>query len=327
METQRVTRKQIHIIARHSNLPAAGIKKTLQKQEIYADRAGWAKFIDVALLGIGAAFALAGIIFFFAYNWHNLHKFVKLGIVQGLLIAAVLVVLFAKLSELTKNIVLTGASVLVGVLFSVFGQIYQTGAEAYDFFLGWTVFIFIWAIVAEFAPLWLLLTLLINTTLVFYTQQVGPNWSTTTLCLVLFAINVGIIALVQWYYRNYFEQVAVRYFSKIVALGAAACITISIVSGISYSYRNYAETLWIAILAAILVYGFAVRYSFSHKSLYYLCIIPLSVIIILCAWIIRIVHEDSGALFFIISLFVVISITALVNALLTLNKSWHGNQR
>jgi hypothetical protein len=70
METQRVTRKQIHIISRHSSLPAAGIKKSLQQQGIYAGKASWAKFIDIALLGLGAAFALAGIVFFFAYNWH-----------------------------------------------------------------------------------------------------------------------------------------------------------------------------------------------------------------------------------------------------------------
>ncbi|MEO7213490.1 DUF2157 domain-containing protein [Mucilaginibacter sp.] len=157
METPRITRKQIHIVSKHSQWPAGGIKQTLHDEGIYANTGSWAKFIDVALLSLGVAFAVAGIIFFFAYNWHTLHKFAKLGIAQLLLLAAVLVVLFVKLPGLIKNIVLTGASVLVGLLFSVFGQIYQTGAEAYDFFLGWTVFILIWAIVAEFAPLWLIL--------------------------------------------------------------------------------------------------------------------------------------------------------------------------
>jgi uncharacterized membrane protein len=238
-----------------------------------------------------------------------------------------LVVLFAKLQPLIKNIILAGASVLVGVLFSVFGQIYQTGADAFDFFLGWTVFIFIWAVVAEFAPLWLILTLLVNTTVVFYAQQVGANWHTTTLCLVLFAINVAVIAITQLFYRTRAATMLPGYFSKIVALGAAGCITVSVVSGVTFSYRTYPDTLWAAVLSLTLVYGLAVRYSFNHKSLYYLCIIPLSIIIIVSAWFLRIFQKDSGAVFFIVSLFVVISITVLVNVLITLNKSWHGNKQ
>lgn len=327
METPRITRKQIHIVSRHSQWPAAGIKKSLEAEGIYADKASWAKFIDVALLGLGVAFAVAGIIFFFAYNWHSLHKFVKLGIMQGLVIAAILAVLFAKLPVLIKNIILTGASVLVGVLFSVFGQIYQTGAEAYDFFLGWTVFIFIWAIVAEFAPLWLILTLLVNTTVVFYNKQVGPDWDATTLCLVLFAINVGVIAITQLYYRARAAQVVPGYFSKIVALAATGCITVSVVAGITFGYQEYADMLWAAILALVVVYSFAVNFSLKQRSLYYLCIIPLSIIIIISVWILQGADRgDSGGAFFIVSLFVIISITVLVNALINLNKRWHGNK-
>ncbi|TFF38198.1 DUF2157 domain-containing protein [Mucilaginibacter psychrotolerans] len=327
MENQRATRKQIHIISRYSNWHAAGIKRTLREEGIYADKAKWAKFIDVALLGLGIAFAVAGIIFFFAFNWHNLHKFAKLGIVQGLVITGVLVSLFANLKPVVKKLILTGVSFLVGLLFAVFGQIYQTGAGTYDFFLGWSVFIFIWAIVAEFAPLWLVLTLLINTTIVLYSEQVGPSWSATTLCLILFALNVAIIALAQWFYRNYADKVPVILFSKIVALAAAGCITISIVSGISVNYYQATpDTLWPALLSMVLVYGFAANYSVRNKSLYYLCIIPLSIIIIITSWIMNLFREDSGGTFFLIAIFVVFSITVLVNTLITLNKTWHANQ-
>ncbi|WP_348082367.1 hypothetical protein [Mucilaginibacter sp.] len=154
----------------------------------------------------------------------------------------------------------------------------------------------------------------------------GPTWEATTLCLVLFAINVGAIGITQLFYRGRTAGMVPGYFSKVVALSAAGCITVSIVTGIFDSYNGYADTLWIALLALVLVYGFAVSYSLKNRSLYYLCIIPLSIIIIISSWLFKVFARNSGGVFFFVSLFVIISITVLVNALITLNKSWNGNK-
>ena len=86
------------------------------------------------LLAVGVGFTVAGIIFFFAYNWEELPKFAKLGIVEVLLVASVLLATFTHWNKLVKQILLTEATFLIGTLFAVFGQIYQTGADAYDLF-------------------------------------------------------------------------------------------------------------------------------------------------------------------------------------------------
>jgi uncharacterized membrane protein len=325
MGTPRVTRNVIHIISRHSKWPAKNIETTLHDEGIYADRAAWARFTDIALLALGVAFSVAGVIFFFAYNWHNLHKFVKLGIVQGLVIATICVVLFAKIQLVIKQIILAGASVLVGVLFAVFGQIYQTGADAYDFFLGWTVFITLWALFSGFAPLYLIWLLLVNTTIVLFNDQVGLSWPANTICLVLFAVNVSAIVIAQLLYRIKVINELPGYFTKLVALGAVCCITIGIVNGIFDHRYTGAGILGISVLAAVVVYGAAVYYAITNKSLYFLCIIPVSIIVIITTWIADITRDDSGAVYLLVSLFVVISVTVLVKGLITLNKSWHGN--
>ncbi|WP_315814113.1 hypothetical protein [Paraflavitalea speifideaquila] len=49
---------------------------------------------------------------------------------------------------------LTAAAVLLGVLMAVFGQVYQTGANAYDLFLSWTIAITLWVVIANFALLY-----------------------------------------------------------------------------------------------------------------------------------------------------------------------------
>ena len=87
--------------------------------------------------------------------WDELPKFAKLGMVEVLLATSVLLAVFTRWSTLVKQVLLTGATFLTGTLFAVFGQIYQTGADAYHLFLGWTLFTFLWAVAIRFAPLWL----------------------------------------------------------------------------------------------------------------------------------------------------------------------------
>ena len=99
----------------------------LFRQSMYADKKQWNQFLSIFLLAAGVGFTMAGIIFFFAYNWEDLPKFAKLGIVQTLLVASVLLTIFTRWNVLIKQIILTGATFLIGTLFAVFGQIYQTG--------------------------------------------------------------------------------------------------------------------------------------------------------------------------------------------------------
>ena len=108
----------------------------LSRQALYADKKQWNQFLSVFLLAVGVGFTVAGIIFFFAYNWDELPKFAKLGIVEVLLVASVLLATFTRWNKLVKQILLTGATFLIGTLFAVFGQIYQTGADCLRSFPG-----------------------------------------------------------------------------------------------------------------------------------------------------------------------------------------------
>ena len=50
--------------------------------------------VKTFLLSLGIAFLVSGVIFFFAYNWASLHKFIKLGLLQALIITMVCVAVF-----------------------------------------------------------------------------------------------------------------------------------------------------------------------------------------------------------------------------------------
>ena len=172
----------------------------LSRQALYADKKQWNQFLSIFLLAVGVGFTVAGIIFFFAYNWEELPKFAKLGIVEVLLVASVLLATFTHWNKLVKQILLTEATFLIGTLFAVFGQIYQTGADAYDLFLGWTLFTILWAVAIRFAPLWLTFIGLLCTTIWLYNIQIASanSWEMTLLANAVTWICALTTIITEW---------------------------------------------------------------------------------------------------------------------------------
>ena len=312
----KIEREDIQIITRHSNWSEKSIDNILKKN-IYSDKESWHKFLRLCFISLGVGFTTAGIIFFFAYNWGDLHKFIKIGLIEGLIIISTLVILFSKISLDIKNILLTGTSILVGVLFAVFGQIYQTGANAYDFFLGWTMFITIWVFVSNYAPLWLVFITLINTTLILYSQQVAHDWSEVFVFTLLFIINILFLTS-SLYGKKINEEIKVPiWFSNIIALGSVSFGTIGIVFGI---FDENQTSFFILIIITSILYGIGIKYGLKVKSGFYLSIIPFSIIIIISAFLIKL--SDDAGMFFFISLFVIGSVTFVIKNLIDLQKKW-----
>ena len=71
---KNIQREDIHIISRHSDLTTDAIEQVL-KENVYNDKVAWQKFLQLFFIALGIGFTVAGIIFFFAYNWADLHKF------------------------------------------------------------------------------------------------------------------------------------------------------------------------------------------------------------------------------------------------------------
>ncbi|GJM36463.1 MAG: membrane protein [Saprospiraceae bacterium] len=315
-EASEIKREDIHIISRNSNWTEKGVHKAL-KDEVYNDAASWVKFLRLFFISLGVSFTTAGIIFFFAYNWTDLHKFIKVGLVEGLVVVLTLLVLFTKINTTTKNILLTAASVLVGVLFAVFGQIYQTGANAYDLFFGWTTAIMLWVVVANFAPLWVVFITLINATLVLYSQQVAYEWSEVLIATLLFLINTLflVFSLLGTAFIDGFKPP--DWFIKLVAVASVTCATIGIVMGI---YDHQKNPFWMLVTISVLLYGAGLVYGFKIKSGLFLSIIPFSIIVIVSALLIKV--SDGASMFFIVCFFVIASVTIVIKNLMGLQKKW-----
>lgn len=306
-----IEREDIHIVVRHSNLTEERIAHALQ-EKVYTDQTAWCKFLRLLFISLGVGFSVAGIVFFFAYNWGNLNKFTKIGLMESLLIVTTILVLLPKMNSTIRNVILSGASVLVGVLFAVFGQIYQTGANAYDFFLAWTIFVTLWVLVSDFAPLWLLYLVLINITIILYSEQVA-YWSAIFVYTVLFVIN-AIVAISPVFFP---AKKIPTWFVNIVTLGAITCATI----GISHIiFDKFRPTSLVLILLTALTYALGIWHGLKTKSGFYLSVVLFSLIIISSVFLVEKLGKYDETLLGVLSLFIITSVTFTIKFIINTQK-------
>ena len=209
---------------------------------------------------------------------------------------------------------------LVGVLFAVYGQIYQTGANAYDFFLAWTVFVTLWVVVSNFAPLWLIYIALANTTFILYSQQVA-DWSGVFVFTSLFIINTIVLIASILLAKHNKTRTAPDWFLKIIALSCATYATLGMISGI---FGDFKIAFLVLILMAAIALTAGIWYGLKTKSGFYLSVISFSLIVIVSAWLIEISERffyNGAGMFLVMSLFIIASVTLTVKILINLQKN------
>jgi uncharacterized membrane protein len=108
----------------------------------------------------------AALVFFFAYNWAELHRFAKLGIGLGALAACVVAALFSRPQSTLWRAALFAAAIATGALLALIGQIYQTGADVWELFFAWMMLMLPFVVLARFTGSWMLWLLVANAALV-----------------------------------------------------------------------------------------------------------------------------------------------------------------
>lgn len=311
-----MTREQLNLIFRHSNIDAPSIKTLLVKHDRPSVSA-WMKFIRISVLVMGVGFFTAGIIFFFAFNWDALHKFVKLAIIQFLMVGTAAIWFIKKWPLMVRKISITASAVLVGALFAVYGQIYQTEAMAFDLLRLWLLVVTPMAIAAGFAPLSMIWVILLNVTIGTYHEQVLRTGSETTLILILAYTNLFLLLVPQILKKTGNVIAVPKWFQLILVSAGLFMLTIGVVVGLD----NPGEWTFLVSLATILfLYGFLTHQGRLHKSIIPLVLGALSVLVVISAVILKIDSDEYGTLF--LSVFLIATSTLLTRYFLHLKKSW-----
>lgn len=165
MSTSR--RQFINIIER-GMIPAQKIDDALFIAKVAPDGKGWQRFIDHLLLWLGGLALAFAVLFFIAYNWQDLGKFAKFGMVEGCIILTIAG--YCKLAQHTMagKVSLLMATIFLGVLLALYGQPYQTGADPWQLFFNWALLMMPWAVIGGFPAIWIIWIALINVSIILY---------------------------------------------------------------------------------------------------------------------------------------------------------------
>ena len=128
----------------------------------------WRYALDRVLAYAGSLLLALGVIFFFAFNWDDLHRFHKLLLALAVLSSFAGAALFLPSGSPIYRASLFGAAMATGGVLALVGQIYQTGADIWQLFATWSLLILPWALLSRSAACWGLFWLVFNLALLRY---------------------------------------------------------------------------------------------------------------------------------------------------------------
>ena len=323
----RVTVSRLHILASRGVLSATALERALIFADIIPSKQRWQNFLNTLLLVLGATFILAGIIFFFAYNWADMGRFLKFGVLQAAIVLAVWFAWYKGVQQLSGKLALLMAAVLVGPLLGVYGQTYQTGADPYELFLAWAILIVGWVLISRFPALWLVLLVLINISLILYWMQIldTNRWTFAGMCEAGFLLNAGTLVTWGWLAAPKIPWLNGRWIPRLLMCVAAAFLVIPTLIAI---FEGTTDPF--LLLAPLLYFGFIVACLWTYQRIFHdlfmLAACLLSLIVIITAFFMNSMGWEFGFLMF-YSVLIIAQTAAAVFWLRHIEKSWGDSSR
>jgi uncharacterized membrane protein len=286
--------------------------------------AEWKKYAPIFLMVTGGCLLLAGIVSFFAFNWEDLHKFAKFSIILALIFTSLGFGLAKRNNELIFQLSLTACTILIGVLFAVYGQVYQTGANAYDFFLTWLLLAIPFVAISRFPPLWTIWAILLNTTIILFAGQTMRLWTHEGVFVILGLLNIGIAFLWEYYLKKISGQFSNHsWFTYLFHMAGSAFFVILSAMVIFGEYSEALPYLWV-LIGLIYFAGLFLHSYKSSKDLFQLGLPAVCFLIILDIflgkWISEFFHDYYDLL--LISIVIIVSTLIYVLTINRIYKSW-----
>ncbi|PCC66945.1 Predicted membrane protein [Nannocystis exedens] len=131
----------------------------------------WYRFARFHLIILGTVLAVAGAIFFVAANWDVFTPHARIGLAAAAMAAATLAGGWIGLDKLSGRAAGLAGGLLFGPLLALVGQVYQTGADAFELFLAWAVVLAGYALATRFVGAWITALLLAVITIYLWIGQ------------------------------------------------------------------------------------------------------------------------------------------------------------
>lgn len=333
------TPQRLASLFQEQQLPESAWKPAHQFAGLTPTGKDWLRFVDIFLSATGTIFLLAGIVFFFAFNWDDLSKWHRFAVVEGAVILATVLAFFFNIDKWAGRLALGAATILMGVALAVISQEYQTGADSYRLFQIWLMLITGWVLISRWNIMYLIWMILFNITIGLYWQQViYSDWITFN--LIVLAANAGFVFLWDGIAKvtRFKFMVDGRWFLYIFMLVALAHGTTMMGDYIFGAYWMEARTMlqpvaYFTLLACALAF-----YTLLRRDLLMLTFSALSFLVVALMWSGYNIHEffynlsdrylDTGfyIFYFFVMAIITIGLTVLmVTQLRRLHQHWEAN--
>ena len=291
----------------------------------------WLHFVFRLLMASGTIFLVAGIFFFFAFNWDDLPRLARFAVIEGAVVIATVLAFIFNIDTWGGRIALGAAAMLVGATFAVVGQAYQTGADSYRLFMMWAIVITGWVLISRWNILWFIWLILINITVSLYWSQVVLA-NADVLNLILIALNFGFVLLWDTLAKqNRFEFVQqgrwFLYILMIPALIHATSLMLNFIFEFGYRYVTLHNLTPVIYIGLIVILG--LFYTLVRRDLPMLTLACVSILIVAISGIGKIIFEamfeninDPYLFFFMMGVITIGLTVGLVYGLRQLQKQW-----
>lgn len=244
-------------LASHGHVAPAQVDLLGLRLGLLPDAKRWRHMLERTLLAAAALLVACGLIFFIAANWGALDRYGKLALAQLAIVVGV--GLYWRFGDARAGRVGLGFSVLsLGALLALYGQTYQTGADAYQLFAAWAALSVAWVWLAAHPALWLGWLVLVDIALLRWFSFRPNFWGgldeTGALVWVSFFLHAGLLALVEGLARRGSPLAAARYpryLLLFVALGAISALALRAVFDADARFTGLVAVLYLASLAAV----------------------------------------------------------------------------
>ncbi|MBE9562527.1 MAG: DUF2157 domain-containing protein [Proteobacteria bacterium] len=326
MPNSSATSEHLYILARNDKLDSQALEYALRRIGVVPDDKAWRHFLDSMFLLLGITLLSVGIIFFFAYNWNDMGRFAKFGLLEAGILAMALFAAIRGLEYLSAKAAILAASILFGALLAVYGQTYQTGADAFQLFLFWAMLILPWVLVTRFAPLWLLWLILLNLSLILFWMQVvdSPQHEIPIeLFLLLFLLNGT--GLITWELTRNVEWLQNKWFGIILYIATMIVLTIpTLITIVDFDIiwqENMLFGLATGLYIFVTIFGLW-YYRYQRHDLLLLATCLLGVLITFTTLIGVSLPMDEMLLFLVLAILVIGQATLATKWLLHIEEIW-----
>ena len=244
----------------------------------------WLLWLSRLLMFIGTTLILAGIIYFFSFNWDQITSVAKLLIVESMIIVTIVCAFIFSLKEVKGQLFLFAASLFVGLFFVVLGQVYTSDSPVFLLFLYWSILIIGWTLISNFSPQWFLLIFLVNIFLItWWNQWVSPSNDIEFMIYTFLMIFNGLILSLREYFASdeKMKWLRFRWIRILLTFLILPIMLIPILTLIT----SVTEATFSVILSAVLgIFGhiiFYYVYRYKFKDLLVLATLAFSLCIVI----------------------------------------------